>query len=131
MALIKCPECGRQVSSLAKSCPSCAYPIPQAPMVITPSDAPKRRPGERSKLTGETIMRFRNPVTGDIVELAHPFLWTLLFGPLYWAKHEAWLGAMLGGLAAVLTFGLSWLIAPVFAQLVLRHRYLRNGWDEA
>lgn len=27
MALIKCPECGTQVSSLAESCPKCAYPI--------------------------------------------------------------------------------------------------------
>ena len=27
MALIKCPECGGQVSSSAVSCPKCAYPI--------------------------------------------------------------------------------------------------------
>lgn len=27
MALIKCPECGTEVSSLAESCPKCAYPI--------------------------------------------------------------------------------------------------------
>ncbi|HQF85415.1 MAG TPA: hypothetical protein PLX58_10620 [Smithellaceae bacterium] len=27
MALIKCPECGAQVSSMAESCPKCAYPI--------------------------------------------------------------------------------------------------------
>lgn len=27
MAMIKCPECGRQVSSAAKSCPSCGYPL--------------------------------------------------------------------------------------------------------
>ena len=27
MALIKCPECGAQVSSSAESCPKCAYPI--------------------------------------------------------------------------------------------------------
>ena len=27
MALIKCPECGRDVSSSAKSCPQCGYPI--------------------------------------------------------------------------------------------------------
>jgi len=27
MALIKCPECGAQVSSAADSCPKCAYPI--------------------------------------------------------------------------------------------------------
>jgi hypothetical protein len=27
MALIKCPECGAEVSSLAEECPKCAYPI--------------------------------------------------------------------------------------------------------
>lgn len=35
MALIKCPECLKQVSDKAKSCPGCGYPIsedPQAPI---------------------------------------------------------------------------------------------------
>ena len=27
MALIKCPECGNQVSDRAESCPKCAYPL--------------------------------------------------------------------------------------------------------
>ena len=27
MALIKCPECGREVSDKAKKCPQCGYPI--------------------------------------------------------------------------------------------------------
>lgn len=27
MALIKCPECGRQISTLAKACPSCGFPL--------------------------------------------------------------------------------------------------------
>ena len=27
MALISCPECGKQISSLAKSCPNCGCPI--------------------------------------------------------------------------------------------------------
>ena len=27
MALINCPECGKQVSSVAANCPSCGYPI--------------------------------------------------------------------------------------------------------
>ena len=27
MSLIHCPECGKQVSDKAQSCPSCAYPI--------------------------------------------------------------------------------------------------------
>ena len=27
MAIIKCPECGKEVSDKAKVCPNCAYPI--------------------------------------------------------------------------------------------------------
>jgi uncharacterized membrane protein YvbJ len=27
MALIACPECGRQVSSAAPACPQCGYPV--------------------------------------------------------------------------------------------------------
>lgn len=29
MALIQCPECGNRVSSFAKSCPGCGYPMPK------------------------------------------------------------------------------------------------------
>ena len=27
MAFIKCPECGKEISEKASSCPSCGYPI--------------------------------------------------------------------------------------------------------
>lgn len=29
MALIKCPECGKEISSMASICPKCGYPIPR------------------------------------------------------------------------------------------------------
>lgn len=32
MALIKCPECGREVSDKALSCPNCGYPFSQDPL---------------------------------------------------------------------------------------------------
>jgi hypothetical protein len=31
MALIKCPDCGKQVSSSASSCPNCGCPIANRP----------------------------------------------------------------------------------------------------
>jgi hypothetical protein len=31
MALMKCPECMRQVSNQAVNCPNCGYPLAQAP----------------------------------------------------------------------------------------------------
>lgn len=30
MALIKCPECGKEVSSVAKNCPFCGFPVSKA-----------------------------------------------------------------------------------------------------
>ena len=30
MALIKCPECGKDISDLAASCPQCGYPMPRS-----------------------------------------------------------------------------------------------------
>lgn len=39
MALISCPECGKQVSSAAASCPTCGHPIS-----VTPSLAPAPAP---------------------------------------------------------------------------------------
>lgn len=29
MALIKCPECGKEISDKAESCPNCGYPVPK------------------------------------------------------------------------------------------------------
>lgn len=44
MALIPCPECARQVSDQAASCPSCGHPV--APPAATPS--PPRPPAHRT-----------------------------------------------------------------------------------
>ena len=41
MSLIKCPECGNEVSDKATSCPKCAYPISPKPAEIPkPEDKP-------------------------------------------------------------------------------------------
>ena len=34
MALINCPECGRQISDQAKNCPDCGYPIKSEVIII-------------------------------------------------------------------------------------------------
>jgi len=43
MALIQCPDCKRQVSSEAKSCPSCGYPVAErlseGSMTVAPAQA--------------------------------------------------------------------------------------------
>lgn len=42
MALISCPECGKQVSDAAAACPNCAYPLSRAP-TSAPGYEPRRR----------------------------------------------------------------------------------------
>ena len=39
MALVKCPECGCDVSTQAAACPSCGYPL-RAPTPASPSRSP-------------------------------------------------------------------------------------------
>ena len=34
MALINCPECGKQISDQAKNCPDCGYPIYSEVIII-------------------------------------------------------------------------------------------------
>ena len=46
MALIECPECGREVSDSAAACPDCAYPVAKGSTPV-PS-RPAREPTKRS-----------------------------------------------------------------------------------
>ena len=39
MSLMNCPECGREVSSIATSCPNCGYPLQTAVQEIEPQQA--------------------------------------------------------------------------------------------
>ena len=43
MALIRCPECGREVSSQAPACPACGYPL-QASDAIRAGRPPHAEP---------------------------------------------------------------------------------------
>ena len=55
MALIKCPECGRDISDKAKACINCGYPLNEeqtdaAPQQVNMSaDKPKREPLTKKK----------------------------------------------------------------------------------
>lgn len=44
MALIQCPECGKEISSFAKSCPNCGYPIDGNPIVDNQHCSPYQQP---------------------------------------------------------------------------------------
>ena len=53
MALITCPECGREISDAAQACPNCGFPL--ARMDVRPAPAVQAAPAQ----TGETILVVR------------------------------------------------------------------------
>ena len=73
-------------------------------------------------------MKFKNPMNGYIVEVKYSFLWTLLFGPLYFAKHGAWKHFVISFL--IMWFGIPWFIYPFYARDIIRDAYLSKGWRE-
>lgn len=62
MALIKCPECGREISDKAKACIHCGYPIAEiadmqevAPLVEPTVDYKKQREIEKYNMLGDEL----------------------------------------------------------------------------
>ena len=56
MALINCPECGKQVSDAAAACPGCAYPLSQA---TQQQPKPKQAPKETVVTTQRTSKKWK------------------------------------------------------------------------
>jgi peptidoglycan biosynthesis protein MviN/MurJ (putative lipid II flippase) len=73
-------------------------------------------------------MYFQNRSNGYIEQVSLPFLWTLLFGPLYFASRGVWTHAIVSFFLAFMTIGISWLFYPFFASQILETSYLRKGW---
>ena len=46
MALIKCPECGKEISDQATACPNCGCPVKQS---TTPISNPQTSPKAKKK----------------------------------------------------------------------------------
>lgn len=80
MALITCPECGRDVSDKACACPSCAYPFQPTKRVNWQT---KARPTGRFQYRPAYTLRFQNPINGHVVEVNDPGALTLVFGLFY------------------------------------------------
>ncbi len=77
-------------------------------------------------------MRFRHPLNGHIESGGGllTFIWCLLFGPLFFAVRGIWGHAVVSLVLAISTAGLSWLIYPFFAPLIIERHYLRAGWSK-
>ena len=110
MALINCNECGKQISDKAAVCPQCGAPV------------------QSHKIKPELAVTFRDPHTGPIKRIDQAGLWTFLLGPIYFLANGVWTHALLSTIAALITYGLSWLIYPLFAKSVMRSALLSRGW---
>lgn len=75
-------------------------------------------------------MKFKNPQNGFTEETNKSWLWALLFGCFYFAKHGVWPHVFISFFLAVFTGGISWLIYPFFTKDIIRKCYLKKGWIE-
>lgn len=67
MALIKCPECGKDISDKASSCPSCGYPIKQITLESSIFKSEEANNNALDKINKESI-------TDHIIEKSKVFL---------------------------------------------------------
>lgn len=69
MALIKCPECGKDISDTAVACPNCGYPIarmntaqqPQGQGNINPMAVPTSKPQGNTQMSGSSSAQQNAP----------------------------------------------------------------------
>jgi hypothetical protein len=69
-----------------------------------------------------------SPTGQKEVKLSWVFLWTLLFGPFYFAYLGIWDSALVAGVLAVISGGISILIYPFFAERIIIETYKKEGW---
>lgn len=65
-----------------------------------------------------------------VVDTLGPFLWCLVFGPLYFLAKGNVKHAILSLSAALLTMEISWFIYPFFAPGIIRSMYFDKGYLE-
>lgn len=75
-------------------------------------------------------MKFQNPQNNYVEEATAPWLWTLLFGCLYFAVKGIWTHFVIGAIVGIATGGFAWLIYPFFANGIVRTHYQKKGWVE-
>lgn len=72
----------------------------------------------------------RNPETGQVVKATGnlTWLWQLLFSPLHFAYHRAWLYVTISFIAALATVSLSNIIFACIGASMIRRQYLAKNW---
>jgi len=131
MALIHCPECGKEVSDLAPQCPACGYPIarmqqppyPQVPFQAIPDPIPAPIPGYVYKMKipgrGFGIASLVLGIIGTFYSVIFALSSLVVFADASAERYEAATGFLLGGIE-LLIFGI---LALVFGILSVRRGY--------
>src|SRR5438477_13014573 len=72
MALISCPECGKQVSTEARVCPGCGYPLAERSRPSATVPTPAAQDGALKAVEAQTVLMEVRPSWWN-------FGWHLLF----------------------------------------------------
>lgn len=73
---------------------------------------------------------YQNPENGYTQSSSLPFLWSFLFGWMYFAVKGIWSHALISLVLAVITFGVSIFIYPFFTKGILENHYESKGWSK-
>ena len=75
------------------------------------------------------MLSFKNSA-GETKSHSVPWLWTLLWAPIYFAVKGVWLHAIISLILASFSFALTNIIYAFFAARILRKHYTDKGWEE-
>lgn len=119
MPVIACPDCGRDVSTLAPSCPHCGRPSPAAMTPILPTSAPPPAKEETAWSGSPSMALLAGRIAGLIVSaIAIPLLAYFIAGLTEDGEQGA--GLVTAGWVVTAALVLIFLISIVAGMVVLR-----------
>ncbi len=83
MALVKCQECGKEMSDKARVCPACGSPASIETHAHTEATVKTTSDTNNNEIVVPDFLTFKHPVTGQTKQLKVGFSWTLLFFAIY------------------------------------------------
>ncbi len=88
MALIKCPECGREISDKATACPHCGMPMTPAQTDIRPAAEPQpAQPDKTAELENLRTLAERAKSANDTANAARYYDQILMLDPNDWSAN--------------------------------------------
>ena len=99
MALIKCPECGKEISDKASACPNCGCPVSAIPFQTLPSEV---------DISGNTApVTFRASKKVGPIQIDENNRLFRIYGAIPTSKKTELVKATFKGMMAVSTMGMS------------------------